>query len=948
MPSKHFSVRGTRLDAAPVLAPGQTASLTISCHALALDASRERRSGAERNGALAIVAMAVREMMKDGALRETHCEHVPLRVLVPEAVSLSRAQGSPARSQARVSDARSQLGSSQHSLLPRQPTPERSASSARHEDPLQAEAADETINLVATGEGGDSWFVDCSEMDLGNVYVQDAEKRVISVQDADAQGCCKGVVSITNPSSLDLDFQVRMLRCSGGSTSEEDAASPTFVVGPAGQEAKAASLLTLTVPARHSRQLQVFLDTSTYDLSGRKECSGELRISKLSPHPSHRADLSSGHSRAVSAYSSTSIPVSCVAGFCRLQIPGNLEQLDMACARGERTKQSIALRNGGCLPATLRLSVEDEEDGLGRPLSLMRGFLDDSLAGPGANGGGALRDEHGVFRVKQRELLLAPGQVTKVSIVFAPKASSGLADPACGWEKLLSDVQMTSALVHKSRLVLRVVEDGGVHYSVPLRGQTSALASTHLPAPAPHISPPGLPLTAALLPRQPRQQAQRPWPAASADEKVQRESLDAPPPGAAADQISSPPQLKGTLGTGVRERGEAHRLRDSLGTATLAMQSPQGKGAAKPPHKRKSALEVTSAAGPVADSPGPWARAEQRRANDNTLLVCHQEPDVRQASVRARADKACGSSEFQGYQVLGSEVLLAEEGTQTSFYGDAASADLRAARNLRAPPAPYLAGGRDDARGRRQALPESRRATVDACKAREAEPLLCSRASAGGILHYTDKGSWEDMHASDEPLHFGMSSSPSVPPSSPRSHAHPCNKNARKRPRERLQDRRAVLQMGSLFPLGRRRTRGRHGSGRRRSVRGARVPADKWRRQRTHPRVFHFLTPGRCCMPAHMLLSALPPSLLSPRSPMGCMGDCRVGDVSVVKVALCNRSRKDAIVTIDVDPARPSAFRVRHHQVPPGAPSRAMWLWFLCVSPLGAVEFVVLQRFLCV
>jgi hypothetical protein len=36
----------------------------------------------------------------------------------------------------------------------------------------------------------------------------------------------------------------------------------------------------------------------------------------------------------------------------------------------------------------------------------------------------------------------------------------------------------------------------------------------------------------------------------------------------------------------------------------------------------------------------------------------------------------------------------------------------------------------------------------------------------------------------------------------------------------------------------------------------------------------------------------------------------------VVKVALCNRSRTDAIVKIDVDAARPSAFRVRHHQVP--------------------------------
>ena len=59
----------------------------------------------------------------------------------------------------------------------------------------------------------------------------------------------------------------------------------------------------------------------------------------------------------------------------------------------------------------------------------------------------------------------------------------------------------------------------------------------------------------------------------------------------------------------------------------------------------------------------------------------------------------------------------------------------------------------------------------------------------------------------------------------------------------------------------------------------------------------------------------LPVALLSSVAD-GHIGERRVGDVSVVKVALCNRSRTDAIVKIDVDAARPSAFRVRHHQVP--------------------------------
>jgi hypothetical protein len=682
---------------------------------------------------LVVVAMAVSEMMKDGALRETQCEHVPLRALLSEAVSRPCRQGPPSTRQPRASHARSPLSTPQHSL-PRQRTPEHST---RCGDPQEAEEAGEAV-LVMSGEGGgDSWFVDCSEMDLGNVYVQEVEKRVMAVPAAGGQGCCKGLVSITNPSSVDLDFQVCTLRCSGGSASDEASKSPTFVVGPAGQEAKAASLLMLTVPARHSRQLQIFLDTSTYDLSGRKECNGELRISKLSPPPPHRADACSGHTRAVSAYNSTSIPLSCVAGFCRLQIPGSVDQLHMACVRGERTKQSISLRNGGCLPATVRLSVEDEEDGLGRPLSLMRGILDDSLAGAGASAAGALRDEHGVFRVKQRELLLAPGQVTKVSVVFSPKTSSGLEDTPRDSEKLLSNVQITSAILHKSRLVLRVVEDGGVHYSVPLRGQASALMCAHLPLAAARTSPPSLPLTSAC---RPRNDAKRP--AAPTDDKMQLEKVGAPPPGAAAAPMHSPPQLNGALWTGVREKeGALERVHGNLGATTSALQTSLAEVSTKPPHKLKRS--ATNA---------PQGRAERRRAHDDAL-VCNKEPEVRDAYVRTWADRACGSRESQNCQAPGAEALLAEEGTQTSFYGDPASADLREARNLRTPSALPLASERGNEQGGRQAMQGPRRATKDGC---ETGPLPCSGARTGGICHYTDKGCWEDMRAVDEPLHLGL------------------------------------------------------------------------------------------------------------------------------------------------------------------------------------------------
>ena len=40
------------------------------------------------------------------------------------------------------------------------------------------------------GGGDDSWFVDCSIMDLGDVYVQDPDKRMTAVPATAASGCC--------------------------------------------------------------------------------------------------------------------------------------------------------------------------------------------------------------------------------------------------------------------------------------------------------------------------------------------------------------------------------------------------------------------------------------------------------------------------------------------------------------------------------------------------------------------------------------------------------------------------------------------------------------------------------------------------------------------------------------------------------------------------------------
>ena len=138
MPSQHFSVRGTLLDAAPVLAPGQTSSLTISYQAYASTNGKVHRSGAEGSGVLVVVAMAVSEMMKAGALRETQCEHVPLRALLSEAVSRQCQQGPPSTRQHRVLNARSPLSTS------RQRVPEHST---RCEDPEEAEEAGEGLRV---------------------------------------------------------------------------------------------------------------------------------------------------------------------------------------------------------------------------------------------------------------------------------------------------------------------------------------------------------------------------------------------------------------------------------------------------------------------------------------------------------------------------------------------------------------------------------------------------------------------------------------------------------------------------------------------------------------------------------------------------------------------------------------------------------------------------------
>jgi len=200
---------------------------------------------------------------------------------------------------------------------------------------------------------------------------------------------------------------------------------------------------------------------------------------------------------------------------CLDQIPGNLEEVHLACVRGAKTKHDIALRNAGCLPATVRLCIEDAEDALGRPLTLVRSLLDDSLLSCGGSGGGrgggggCGKNAKQIFRVKPAELVLAPGQVTKVSLVFAPQecagralggAHGGVGGREGDYTTSGGDTRharQSEALTHKSTLVLRVVEDAGVHYCVPLRGHAAPPSPTPPTSPHTAASPPGLPLSYA-------------------------------------------------------------------------------------------------------------------------------------------------------------------------------------------------------------------------------------------------------------------------------------------------------------------------------------------------------------------------------------------------------------------------------------------------------------------
>ena len=443
--SPAFKVCGSMLDAAPILAPGQTSTLTVSCDASAFPRSATA-AGAEdageapdgNGGVLAIVAMAVSEMHKAGvrgSSGEAFCQHVSLRCLppLPGARPSSTSSPQPAPSSAAASSAavastrcthttdpatlgpetpaegsRRSTPNATRGVLPdtpKQPTdtcPSRDSPGARtdvlslpepgddaaacpgaamHGSAAKVERADKTalqrgavgavdgdclavpaathclgaaeVPAVRRGAGGavegDMWFVDVIGVDLGRIYIQDRNQCILGgTECGEDDGAAKGGFSVVNPSGVDLHFHVRVI-----SPAASSASSPAFVVASAGADVQQASAsLVLTVPARHSRQLWVGIDARAYDFSGCVCCRGELSISTLAhPHDltallnppgCHALDDAAGPQRAdVVAARSASVDLACEVGFCRLQVAGEVEEVQLGCCRGDQAQHVI-------------------------------------------------------------------------------------------------------------------------------------------------------------------------------------------------------------------------------------------------------------------------------------------------------------------------------------------------------------------------------------------------------------------------------------------------------------------------------------------------------------------------------------------------------------------------------------------------------------------------------
>jgi hypothetical protein len=260
-------------------------------------------------------------------------------------------------------------------------------------------------------------------------------------------------------------------------------------------------------------------------------------------------------------------------------------------------------------------------------------------------------------------------------------------------------------LIYKSRLVLRVVEDGGVHYSVPLRGHASRPIANA--APAAQASPPGLPLS-SVFPR----------------------THSKPPGGPLPGSKEFPPQLKAREQQRSRE---AVTVIEHEKDRRIASQGIISRKSETIPTSRGSLPEATIK--PFISDVAEYLPRFEKRVECEERLLSLDRMRVSASDDNCTA-KDCNRAKLleEGTQTTS---LTEEEGTQTSFYGDAASADLRALRRLRSESASQC---RTHAQLRKSAAQHSSLSW----------PSTAS-AAAANIHRYTDHGAWEEMCVFDEP-----------------------------------------------------------------------------------------------------------------------------------------------------------------------------------------------------
>ncbi|EKX45501.1 hypothetical protein GUITHDRAFT_108763 [Guillardia theta CCMP2712] len=257
------------------------------------------------------------------------------------------------------------------------------------------------------------WFVDAMSVDLGMVYCQTAGIFTPPVH----QG-----TSVVNSSGHDVSFLAWLKDKSSPARSTFGISLESCSKAPF----RPAGFVLFTVPARQRRPLRISVDTSTYKGPGQETCKATLylrqvqtaqleEVASLFSQSQRASDILRGFEDRARCSDVTTVKLRCTLGHCRLQIPKSVKEVYLECEDNQRARRSFALRNSGCFPASVRLSISPESTS--------------SIV------------------VEPRKLHIPAGGQEKVSVLFDPEEASQL----------------------KANLQLRIEEDVGVYFNVPVR-----------------------------------------------------------------------------------------------------------------------------------------------------------------------------------------------------------------------------------------------------------------------------------------------------------------------------------------------------------------------------------------------------------------------------------------------------------------------------------------------